>query len=75
MIKVIVDRFYFDLFLGSKMINFKRECSMIIYVFYSFLICTLLDDQYQFRFMISCDTCLDWFHGKCVGITKAMGKV
>jgi len=27
------------------------------------------------RFMICCDICLDWFHGKCVGITKAQGKV
>ena len=26
------------------------------------------------RFMICCDTCLDWFHGICVGITKAQGK-
>ena len=26
------------------------------------------------RFMICCDTCLDWYHGKCVGITKKMGK-
>ncbi|CAB4061353.1 unnamed protein product [Lepeophtheirus salmonis] len=26
------------------------------------------------RFMICCDSCLDWFHGKCVGITKKMGK-
>ena len=26
------------------------------------------------RFMICCDTCLDWFHGKCVGITKQKGK-
>ncbi|XP_018025449.1 PHD finger protein 3 isoform X2 [Hyalella azteca] len=26
------------------------------------------------RFMICCDTCEDWFHGSCVGITKAMGK-
>lgn len=25
------------------------------------------------RFMICCDTCLDWYHGKCVGITKKMG--
>ncbi len=25
--------------------------------------------------MICCDICLDWFHGKCVGITKAKGKV
>jgi hypothetical protein len=24
--------------------------------------------------MICCDTCLDWYHGKCVGITKKMGK-
>lgn len=26
------------------------------------------------RFMIACDQCLDWYHGKCVGITKKMGK-
>lgn len=25
------------------------------------------------RFMICCDKCEDWFHGKCVGITKQMG--
>lgn len=23
--------------------------------------------------MICCDTCEDWFHGKCVGISKAQG--
>lgn len=23
--------------------------------------------------MICCDKCEDWFHGKCVNITKAMG--
>ncbi|XP_052873632.1 uncharacterized protein LOC128278950 [Anopheles cruzii] len=26
------------------------------------------------RFMICCDLCEDWFHGKCVNITKAMGQ-
>ncbi len=26
------------------------------------------------RFMICCDTCLEWFHGKCVGISKEKGK-
>lgn len=25
------------------------------------------------RFMICCDLCEDWFHGKCVGVTKSMG--
>jgi hypothetical protein len=25
------------------------------------------------RFMICCDICQDWFHGKCVHVTKAMG--
>ena len=25
--------------------------------------------------MIQCDSCEDWFHGKCVGVTKAQGKV
>lgn len=26
------------------------------------------------RFMICCDKCEDWFHGKCVNVTKSMGK-
>ena len=26
-----------------------------------------------FRFMICCDKCEEWFHGKCVGVTKARG--
>lgn len=26
------------------------------------------------RFMICCDSCEEWFHGKCVNITKAMGQ-
>ncbi|XP_055387754.1 uncharacterized protein LOC129616242 [Condylostylus longicornis] len=26
------------------------------------------------RFMICCDSCEDWFHGTCVGVTKNMGK-
>ncbi|KAL3281806.1 hypothetical protein HHI36_005007 [Cryptolaemus montrouzieri] len=26
------------------------------------------------RFMICCDTCEEWYHGKCVNITKVMGQ-
>ncbi|XP_043471385.1 uncharacterized protein LOC122504370 isoform X2 [Leptopilina heterotoma] len=26
------------------------------------------------RFMICCDVCEDWFHGKCVNVSKAMGQ-
>lgn len=26
------------------------------------------------RFMIACDKCENWFHGKCVNVTKALGK-
>lgn len=26
------------------------------------------------RFMICCDVCEDWFHGKCVNVSKSMGK-
>lgn len=26
------------------------------------------------RFMICCDVCTEWFHGKCVNVSKAMGK-
>ena len=24
--------------------------------------------------MISCDKCLEWFHGTCVGVTRKQGK-
>ncbi|KRT83205.1 PHD finger motif containing protein [Oryctes borbonicus] len=27
------------------------------------------------RFMICCDTCEEWYHGKCVNVTKAMGQM
>lgn len=27
------------------------------------------------RFMICCDTCEEWYHGKCVNVTKAMGQL
>ena len=30
---------------------------------------------YILRFMICCDGCEEWFHGKCVGITMQQGKV
>lgn len=26
------------------------------------------------RFMICCDSCEEWYHGKCVNITKTMGQ-
>lgn len=28
-----------------------------------------------FRFMICCDRCEEWFHGECVGITEARGRL
>lgn len=27
------------------------------------------------RFMICCDTCEEWYHGKCVNVTKTMGQL
>ena len=32
------------------------------------------DNQYLYRFMISCDQCEEWFHGDCVGITLQRGR-
>src|SRR6218665_389069 len=29
---------------------------------------------YDDRFMICCDCCEEWFHGKCVGISKVQGR-
>lgn len=29
---------------------------------------------YDDRFMIGCDCCEEWFHGKCVNVTKVQGK-
>lgn len=31
--------------------------------------------QYVPRFMICCDRCEEWFHGDCVGITEARGRL
>lgn len=44
--------------------------------FFLFLVGNNVCDVFvsMFRFMICCDTCEDWFHGKCVNITKAMGQ-
>lgn len=46
--------------------NYPLPISMI-YLLYTFV-------KFVFRFMICCDECEEWFHGRCVGITKAMGK-
>ena len=40
----------------------------LIYVCKSYLM------SFVQRFMICCDTCEDWFHGDCVGVTQADGK-
>ena len=27
------------------------------------------------RFMIYCDSCVEWIHGKCVGVTRGQGQI
>ncbi|XP_065223334.1 death-inducer obliterator 1 isoform X2 [Planococcus citri] len=34
----------------------------------------LCNKPHNNRFMICCDACDNWFHGKCVGISKALGE-
>ena len=36
-------------------------------------LCCICQKTKKDRFMIACDTCSEWFHGKCVGITVKKG--
>ena len=37
-------------------------------------LCCICQKTKKDQFMIECDTCSEWFHGKCVGITVKKGK-
>jgi hypothetical protein len=57
----------------------KYENSVVILVLANVLSlwhrCVNVVICYVVRFMICCDGCEEWFHGKCVGITMEQGKV
>lgn len=46
---------------------------MTILILFEFRLWCVCRRPHNNRFMICCDKCEDWFHGKCVGITKQMG--
>ena len=46
--------------------NGAEESSVPIYC-----VCKGVDDG---SFMISCDWCEEWFHGRCVGVTEEEGE-
>lgn len=52
--------------------------NFVFFFFFNNLICfpslwCICRQPHNNRFMICCDKCEDWFHGKCVNVTKAMG--
>lgn len=46
----------------------------VIIIYFYFSLWCICRTPHNNRFMICCDKCEEWFHGKCVGVTRQMGR-
>lgn len=45
----------------------------LLFLLFKFSLWCICRTPHNNRFMICCDKCEEWFHGKCVNITRQMG--
>ena len=53
----------------------KLKCRLLQFLFGALRVkFYIVSSAFFSRFMICCDKCEEWFHGKCVGISRARGE-